>query len=81
LCGIRERGFKDGEFGLTSEDEVDKKPIFQLPFYNAPRLRATDNNDPPVIRPNAKIEFNTKSGQISEAVAKGIATVHPSAMH
>jgi hypothetical protein len=74
LCGIRERAFKNGEFGLTCEDESsDSKHAFQLPFYNAPRLRAVVDQQQ-ITRSNTAYD----SSKISEAIARGFASVHPS---
>jgi len=82
ICGIRERMSKGDVFGLastgtetelTTETSGDtKKPAFQFPFYNAPRLRTIE--DPPVVAFNP-----TPNMSLSESVALGFATVRPGA--
>jgi hypothetical protein len=78
ICGIRERGFKGDQFGLSAPDDggVDtRKNAYQLPFYNAPRLRTTEE---PAVVP---ISFDpSKIGHVSDAVSSGVASMHPSAM-
>eukprot|EP00475_Leptophrys_vorax_P017299 TRINITY_DN2395_c0_g1_i1.p1 TRINITY_DN2395_c0_g1~~TRINITY_DN2395_c0_g1_i1.p1 ORF type:complete len:229 (+),score=55.49 TRINITY_DN2395_c0_g1_i1:52-738(+) len=78
ICGIRERGFKGDQFGLSVPDDGasdSRKNAYQLPFYNAPRLRTTE--EPAVVPISSDV---SKIGHIADAVMSGVATMHPSAL-
>ena len=78
VCGIRERGTKEGDFGLSSEEAPigdQTKPAFQFPFFNAPRLDSglkASQLAAPVISATP-----LPGSAIAESVASGTATVFP----
>lgn len=71
VFGIRERGARGPKFGLSCTEAPigdPERPVFQVPFYDVPRLQATS----PFIQPKAVL-----STTVSHQIADGVATVRP----
>ena len=80
VCGVRERKSKEGSFGLPISDfpvSEGKPATYQLPFYNAPKLRSTLLEDVPKSSPPNIDAKDIGLGSVANDVAHGVATVFP----